>query len=131
MLNLVSMTSIGQTLADERRRRKASIKDVEKAIKIRAKYITAIEKDAFNEIDGEAYVVGFLKTYAEWLDINPEPLLKTYRAQAGIAQRRHDGRISDADTVKIRRRQIVLALVLLVGAIILIIWLASFFSPLG
>ncbi len=125
------MTSIGQTLADERRRRKASIKDVEKALKIRAKYLTAIEKDAFDEISGEAYVVGFLKTYAEWLDVDPEPLLKAYRVSAGIAPKRPDGRISGEDSVQIKRRRIVLALVLLVGAIILIMWLASVFSPQG
>src|SRR3990172_1445536 len=78
------MTSIGQTLADARRKRKVTVKDVEKAIKIRAKYISALEQDAFDQISGEAYVVGFLKTYAQWLEIDPRPLLDRYREQAGL-----------------------------------------------
>jgi len=77
------MTSIGQILADARRQRKVTAKDVEKAIKIRAKYIKALEQDAFDQIVGEAYVVGFLKTYAQWLELDPRPLVDRYREQHG------------------------------------------------
>lgn len=75
------MTSIGQSLAEARRQHKATIKDVEKAIKIRAKYISALEKNEFNQITGEAYVIAFLKTYAEWLGLDPKPLVDTYRVE--------------------------------------------------
>lgn len=83
MLNLLYMTSIGQILADARRKRRATVKDVEKAIKIRAKYITALERDAFDQISGEAYVVGFLKTYAQWLELDANVLLDRYQEQTG------------------------------------------------
>ncbi|MDP1809114.1 MAG: helix-turn-helix domain-containing protein [Actinomycetota bacterium] len=79
------MTSIGQILADARRKRKMTVKDVEQAIKIRAKYITALERDAFDQISGEAYIVGFLKTYAQWLEIDASALLDRYREQTGSA----------------------------------------------
>lgn len=75
------MTSIGQILADARRKRKMTIKDVEKAIKIRAKYISALEQDAFNQIAGEAYVIGFIKTYAQWLEIDGNALIDRYKEQ--------------------------------------------------
>lgn len=70
-------------MADARRKRKITVKDVEKAIKIRAKYISALERDAFDQIIGEAYVIGFLKTYAQWLQLDERPLLDQYREQAG------------------------------------------------
>lgn len=87
MLSYKCMTSIGQILADARRKRKLTVKDVEKAIKIRAKYITALEQDAFDQILGEAYVIGFLKTYAQWLEIDAGAMLDQYRAQTGSARK--------------------------------------------
>jgi cytoskeletal protein RodZ len=77
------MTSIGQILANARRKRKITVKDVEKAIKIRAKYITALEQDDFDQIPGEAYAVGFIKTYAQWLEVDETVLLECYREQVG------------------------------------------------
>lgn len=76
---MASITSIGDVLADARREQRLTIKDVERAVKIRAKYIEAMEHNAFDQIAEEAYVVGFLKTYAQWLSVDPEPLLHEYR----------------------------------------------------
>ncbi len=76
---MTSITSIGDTLANARRERRATVKDVERAIKIRSKYIDAMEHNAFDQIAEEAYVVGFLKTYAQWLYVDPDPLLREYR----------------------------------------------------
>ncbi len=79
-----TITSIGETLASARRDQKLTIKDAEQAIKIRSKYITALEKDAFDQISGEAYVIGFIQTYAQWLDIDPLPLVDAYKKELGL-----------------------------------------------
>lgn len=73
------MNSIGQVLAAEREKRDKSIQDVERALKIRAKYIEALEADDFEAIPGDAYVSGFIKVYCEMLGLDPAPLLETYR----------------------------------------------------
>ena len=73
------MTSIGESLATARRERQLTVKDVEKAIKIRAKHIDALEKEAFDQISGDAYVQGFIRTYAQWLELDPEPLIQEYK----------------------------------------------------
>ncbi len=125
------MTTIGQELAEERRRRKASVKDVEKAIKIRTKYISAMERDEFKVIEGEAYVLGFLKTYAQWLEIDPQPLLERYRDQAETSNPDKIDVFSSRDLeVKIRRRRFLLGFVFLVAFVILLITLATQFLPL-
>jgi cytoskeletal protein RodZ len=76
------MTTIGELLADARRSRKATINDVEKAIKIRAKYIAAMEKNSFKDIGADAYAMGFLRSYSSWLGLDPKPLIKQYREEA-------------------------------------------------
>jgi len=85
------MTSIGQALADARRKRKVTVKDVEKAIKIRAKYRSALEKDAFDQVPGEAYAVGFLRTYAEWLELDAGMLIERYRHEVAASPKSADG----------------------------------------
>ena len=108
-------------MADARRKRKVTVKDVEKAIKIRAKYITALERDAFDQISGEAYVVGFLKTYAQWLEIDASALLDRYREQTGsslvkpaqVAQ----GQVAD-DSQPQRRNRLVFITVLAAALIL-------------
>jgi cytoskeletal protein RodZ len=114
------MTSIGQILADARRKRKMTVKDVEKAIKIRAKYITALERDAFDQISGEAYVVGFLKTYAQWLEVDAGALLDRYRAQTGSSPKPSQVVQGQAmDDLQPQRRNRLLFLTVIAAALIL------------
>jgi cytoskeletal protein RodZ len=73
------MLEIGQVLTQERRKRGLSLSDVEKAIKVRSKYLKALEESNFDVIPGDAYVVGFLKLYANFLGLDSKPLIDKYR----------------------------------------------------
>ncbi|MCL5292251.1 MAG: helix-turn-helix domain-containing protein, partial [Actinobacteria bacterium] len=71
-------TTVGMILADVRRRRGLTVSDVERATKIRARFILAIEEDRFGAISGDVYARGFIKTYAEHLGLDPQPLIEQY-----------------------------------------------------
>lgn len=71
--------SIGDQLAEARRRQGLSLKEAEKAIKIRARYLAALEEDRFDAIHGDAYAIGFIKTYAAFLGLDSEPLIDKFR----------------------------------------------------
>lgn len=70
---------IGEVLSSARKQRGKSIEDVERAIKIRAKYLSALEADAFEVLPGDAYVAGFIKTYADYLGLDSHELVQAYR----------------------------------------------------
>jgi cytoskeletal protein RodZ len=70
---------IGEVLAQSRTNLGKSIKEVEFDTKIRAKHIEALEADDFDTLPGSIYTQGFIKTYANYLGIDPEPLIKSYR----------------------------------------------------
>jgi len=72
---------IGDLLRTERENKGLSLFDVEERTKIRAKYLQALEEENFEEIPGEAYRIGFLRNYARFLELDPEPILNQYRAQ--------------------------------------------------
>ncbi|HHY39983.1 MAG TPA: helix-turn-helix domain-containing protein [Syntrophaceticus sp.] len=73
--------NIGDLLRAERENKGLSLFDVEEKTKIRSKYLQALEEENFEEIPGEAYRIGFLRNYARFLDLDPEPILEQYRAQ--------------------------------------------------
>ncbi|WP_291300541.1 helix-turn-helix transcriptional regulator, partial [Desulfosporosinus sp. BICA1-9] len=55
------------------------LKDVEEFTKIRCKYLQALEEEDYCVLPGEVYTVGFLRSYARFLDIDSESLVNTFR----------------------------------------------------
>src|SRR4051794_9363802 len=62
-------------------RQKIDVADVEAATKIRAKYLRALENEEFGLLPGNTFVKTFLRTYAEYLGLDPQLLLEEYRAE--------------------------------------------------
>lgn len=66
-------------------RQRLDITDVEAQTKIRAKYLRALENEDFGMLPGPTFVKSFLRTYAEFLGLDPHLLVEEYRV-------RHDPR---------------------------------------
>lgn len=64
------MFQIGASLREARSRRGLSSADVQKAIRIRERYLAALEDEKWEQLPGEAYTKGFLRTYAEFLGLD-------------------------------------------------------------
>jgi cytoskeleton protein RodZ len=76
-------TGIGPTLRDARNRRKLDLPEVEDAIKIRVRYLQAIENEEWDALPGGAYTRGFIRTYASYLGLDGDRLVDDYRRVAG------------------------------------------------
>jgi Helix-turn-helix domain len=72
-------TGIGATLREARSRRKADLSEVEAAIKIRVRYLRAMENEEWDVLPGGAYTRGFIRTYAAYLGLDGERLADDYR----------------------------------------------------
>lgn len=73
-----SATNFGETLQRARTARGLSIADAERALKIRAVYLSALEEERFDALPPRAYAKGFIRSYAAFLGIDPGPLLAIY-----------------------------------------------------
>src|SRR3954464_6088439 len=62
-------------------RQKIDIAEVEEATKIRAKYLRALENEEWVLLPGPTYVKTFLRTYAEYLGLDPRLLVEEYSAR--------------------------------------------------
>lgn len=65
----------------EREKQRLAIKDVEKAISIRAHYLNAIEEGNYDVVPGEVFLKGFIRNYAEFLGLNGPEIVDIYRRQ--------------------------------------------------
>jgi len=75
------MFAIGDSLRDARTRRGLSAADVQKGIRIRERYLTALEEERWEMLPGEAYTKGFLRTYAEFLGLDGNLYIDEYNAR--------------------------------------------------
>ena len=62
-------------------RQRLDITDVEAKTKIRAKYLRALENEDFGMLPGPTFVKSFLRTYAEFLGLDPHLLVEEYRVR--------------------------------------------------
>jgi Helix-turn-helix domain/RodZ C-terminal domain len=72
---------IGSTLREARVRRKTTLQQAEDDTKIRVKYIQAMENEDFDVMPSPAYVKGFLRTYSQYLGLDPDVMLEEYRSR--------------------------------------------------
>jgi cytoskeleton protein RodZ len=81
--------SVGSTLRAERERRGLTIDDVAANLRIRRALIDAIEHSRFKELPGAPYAVGFIRTYAEFLELDREEIIRRFHSEAqGLEDRK-------------------------------------------
>jgi transcriptional regulator with XRE-family HTH domain len=74
------METIGNTLKTAREKIKMSREDVAKATHLKTLYIEVIEKNEFHKLIAPVYAKGFIKLYAQCVQIDPAPLLRQFSA---------------------------------------------------
>lgn len=74
-------TGIGEALQSAREDQGRSLEDVSRSTRVRTDYLRALEEERFDVFGGDIYAKGFLKTYANDLGIDPQPLLEKFRRE--------------------------------------------------
>ncbi|GEM_PF-3284502 len=68
----LSPKDIGRTLRESRESMGISVKDVADALRIRARYIEALENGENDKLPGEVYQKGYMKSYAKFLQMEDQ-----------------------------------------------------------
>lgn len=75
-------SQIGAALRACRLQEGLSIGDVAIAIRIRHRFLAAIEEGRYEDLPGPTYVVGFLRGYAEFLGLDGDEVIRRYHLEA-------------------------------------------------
>ena len=73
-----SFEQIGSTLKQARRAQGLKISDVSQQLRISVDYLSKLEMGAFDQLPAPAYVTGFLRSYGQFVALDPSTLVARY-----------------------------------------------------
>ena len=75
------LETVGQDLRAARLRRGDDLATVSRALKIRRDHLEALEEDRFEALPGRAYAVGFVRSYADYLGLDPLQCVERFKGE--------------------------------------------------
>jgi len=76
----------GEILKKRREELGLGIKDVSSLLRIKAEYLSSIEEDQFEKLPVAVYTIGYIRCYAAYLQVDPEPVLSGYAGHLSYPQ---------------------------------------------
>jgi len=80
------MDELGTILRETRQTRGETIDDVAQITRIRPRYLEALEEERYDVLPTAVHVRGFLRNYALYLNLDPEPLIIRYNASRSVVK---------------------------------------------
>lgn len=82
------MKDIGNFLRERREASGISLIEVEKDLKIRKKYIQALEEGNIDAIPGKTYLIGYLRNYSKYLGIDDENIIQIIQTYKNLEKKK-------------------------------------------
>ena len=77
--------TVGEVLHRARLQYRLTLEQAEAGTRIKAIYLDALEKGDYDRLPGKVYVVGFVKSYSDYLGLDADEMVKLLKKQANIA----------------------------------------------
>ena len=80
------MKTVGEILKQTRLQKKITLEEIEKATRIRKKFLIAFEENQLDKLPTFTFSRGFLKNYSEFLGLNENDLIAIFRRQLKLEE---------------------------------------------
>lgn len=80
-----SEKTVGEKLEQARKRMGYNLEFVEKETKVSLRYLQALEHDCYEKLPPDVYVIGFLRRYGEFLNLDTQELISHYQEEKQLA----------------------------------------------
>lgn len=124
------LADVGAMLRDRRVELKQDIDTVAHHTHIKVPYLKAIEEGRRRDLPGSAYVIGFVRTYADYLGFDGNRLVEDFHAQLAGDRKRAQDALAIAEPSPMRIGPVgIVAIVLMLGVAGYFAW--GYFSDAG
>ena len=125
------MFEIGNSLREARLRQRLELPELERATKIRSKYLRALEEEQFSVLPAQTYVKGFLRTYAEHLGLDGQLYVDEYNSRHAHGEEEPPLRARRTAQPRSRRTEAnaVLVALSMIGLVTVLVIAAKFGAP--
>ncbi len=113
------LETVGQDLRAARLRRGDELASVSRALKIRKDHLEALEEDRFEQLPGRAYAIGFVRSYADYLGIDPVQSVERFKLE--IAGRGNDALPAAALPAVEEERQLPHGWIIIAAVVVLLV----------
>lgn len=127
--------SVSDTLREERERQGVSRKEMSDRTKISERHLIAIDEGDYSAMPSRTYILGFVRSYANALDMDGNAMAQRLRDEMGLAEKarpeRHLDHLEPGDPERnpsSKLTWLVLAGVIVLVAVVLVMW-KGFFVP--
>lgn len=86
--------TLGSALKTARTKAEITLEQAEAATKIPQKYLDALETGQYNRLPAEAYNLGYVRCYAEFLKLNPDKIISSYKEERAAKWHQNDTSVS-------------------------------------
>ncbi|HLV09914.1 MAG TPA: RodZ domain-containing protein [Halanaerobiales bacterium] len=121
---------IGEKLKKAREEKEYTLEDVRDSIKIRIRYLKAIEENNFEEIPGKAYIRAFIKSYAEYLGLDVVELIEEYEQKLLEEKKKREEELEKEEGQKkdfLHNKTVITSLIIIIIMIVLAFIVYSIF----
>lgn len=119
--------TLGERLRSIREESNLALSEISKGTKVRKDYLEKIEAGDFEDLPSEVYVKGFLRSYAQYLKIDPQEVVKQYEKERGIQKNLKKNKPSLSKAKKFNLPSITLTPKIFTGLFFLILIVGVFF----
>ena len=126
------MLSVGSVLKKEREKKGLLLIDIEKQIKVREKYLKAIEEEEWNFFSSKIYIIGILKNYSRVLNLDHKKILAFFRRDYEKKEEvKFKKKVSSAYLTPETKKLLKIGLIILISFFVIyfIFQLKTYFSP--
>jgi len=117
--------TLGEIFKEKRKTLNLSIEEAEIESKVKAKYLSSLESDNWDDLPYEAYIRGFVLAYGKVLKIKKEEILELFAEQVKIQNKRKSYDLSYQKSIKEKR---ILITPKVIGYFSLSVFLVSMFG---
>ena len=111
----------GEALQEARHKSNQSLSQISSLLRIRQDYLKAIENGTPHDIPGTTYAIGFIKSYSNYLGIDPEGYINSFKTKAQNQEFKNSNVFpSPAPEGKIPSVMVIFTTILITGGIVLI-----------
>ncbi|GAI60811.1 unnamed protein product [marine sediment metagenome] len=98
------MKDIGNFLRERREASGISLIEIEKDLKIRKKYLQALEEGNIDIIPGKTYLVGYLRNYSKYLGIDDENIIQIIQTYKNLEKQKTDLKETKEEKIYLKRK---------------------------
>jgi cytoskeletal protein RodZ len=109
----IDIDDIGTILKSSRLKSKKTLEDISSELCIRKIYLTALEEGDYETLPPIPYGVGYVRTYARYLGLNPERAVKLYKSASIVEEQKEEQEEVAPEVVKVNNKHVVVSVLVL------------------